>query len=81
MSYFTGFARRKIESSDEALFLSLCANTKNEGYELHKSDARIDWPFFWRKVYTAQFRKYYIIDDSKIAYFSKREIERIKTGK
>lgn len=81
MSYMTGHQRRIVIATNRIDFGVMCGAAVKDEFELYKASARIDWPFFWRKVYTAQFRKYYIIDDSKIAYFSKREIDRIKTGK
>lgn len=81
MSYVTGWNAIRIKTTNQAKFIVECARAVDQGYELHKRSIKIDWPYFWRKKYKAQYRKYYIIEDSKIAYFSKEQIDYITTGK
>ena len=81
MGYVTGWKSIRIKTTDRAAFLIRCARAVDEGYELHKRSIKTDWPRFWRKRYKAQYRKYYIIEDSKIAYFSRQQIDYITTGK
>lgn len=81
MSYVTGWNSIRIKTTDQIKFLIRCANAVTAGYELHKRTIKRDWPRFWRKRYKAEYRKYYIIDDSKIAYFSKEHIDYIVTGR
>jgi hypothetical protein len=80
MGYRTGWTLRKIKTYSWSTYIELCARAVDEGFEIHKASVKTDWPRFWRRKYKAQYRRYYIIDDSKIAYFPKTEIERIKTG-
>jgi hypothetical protein len=80
MSYVTGWNAKKIKTYSWDRYIKLCSKARDEGYEIHKASSKRDWPRFWRRKYKAQYRRYYIIDDSKIAYFPKTEIERIKTG-
>lgn len=80
MAFVTGSYQRRIKLFNKKDFILACASAQNEGFELNKASEKIDWPRFWRVKYKADFRKYFIIDESKIAVFSQREIERIKTG-
>lgn len=80
MTYVTGHNTRKIKTFSRARYIELCALARREGYELHKFSIKWDFPCFWRRKFKAHYRKYYIIEDSKIAYFSKKEINRIITG-
>lgn len=80
MGYHTGYNRRKIKTYNRAEFIMRCAQAADDGYELHKRSKKRDWPRFWRHKFKAEYRKYYIIDDSKIAFFHKKQIEYIKTG-
>lgn len=81
MTYVTGWNTIRIKTTNQAKFLVESARAVADGYELHKRSIKRDWPYFWRKKYKAQYRKYYIIEDSKIAYFSKEQIDYITTGK
>lgn len=80
MTYVTGWNVIKIKTFDRIKFLIQCADAVTNGYELHKRSTKRIWPWFWRIRFKAEYRRYYIMDDSKIAYFSKQEIDRIKTG-
>lgn len=81
MSYVTGWNAIRIKTTSQVKFLVDCARAVENGYELHKRKVKTDWPRFWRKKYKAEYRKYYILDDSKIAYFLKEEIDYITSGK
>lgn len=80
MPFVTGSYQRRIKCYNKTKFILACASAQNDGYELFKASSKIDYPRFWRLKYKADFRKYFIIDESKIAVFSQKEIERIKTG-
>lgn len=81
MSYITGWHAIRIKTTNRVKFLIRSADAVAQGYELHKRSSKTDWPRFWRTKYKAEYRKYYIIEDSKIAYFSKEQIDYITTGK
>lgn len=81
MAFVTGSYQRKIKSYNKTKFILACASAQNDGFELNKTSVEIDWPRFWQVKYKADFRKYFILDESKIAVFSQKEIDFIKTGK
>lgn len=79
--YINGYHSHRIKTTDPAAFKLKCEKARKEGYELHKVKVKRDWPRFWRWKYKAEYRKYYIIDTEKIAFFSKKDIDYIVTGK
>lgn len=80
MSYITGWSVIKVKAYSWNKYIKLCRKARDQEYECHKASSKRDWPRFWRRKYKAEYRKYYIIESSMIAYFPKSEIERIKTG-
>lgn len=81
MSVCTGFKQRKIRAYSRRDFILECSRAEADGYEMYKHSVKTDWPKFWRKKYKAQYRRYYVVDDERMAYFSKKEFDYIVTGK
>lgn len=80
MAYHIGHMKKKIKEYSLGRFLCRCADAEADGYELYKRTKKRDWPRLWRVKYKAEYRKYYIIDDTRIAYFPKKQIDYIVTG-
>ena len=81
MGYVTGWQSIRIKTTDRIKFIAACVKARAEGYELHRRSSKVDWPKFWRRKFKAEYRRYYVIDDSRIAYIPKEDMDYIKTGK
>lgn len=80
MSHYTGHKVRKIKTTSWEKFVKLCVQASDEKFEFHKASSKRNWPFFWQRVYKAKYRRYYIIDEDKIAYIPKSQLDYIKSG-
>jgi hypothetical protein len=80
VKHIIGFHTERINTTDQRKFVARCRELLEQGYELHKASKRIDWPYFWRTRYKAKYRRHYVLENSKFAWFSQKEIDRIKTG-
>ena len=80
MGYYIGHMVKKVKETSVHKYLLKCAKLENEGYEQFKTSVTYKWPKFWQKIYKAEYRKYYVLDDSRIAYFPKKQIDYIVTG-
>jgi hypothetical protein len=41
-----------------------CVKEKARGFEIVKSSAKRQWPYFWRLRYKVTLRKYFMIDEN-----------------